>query len=76
MASIKARNINHPEHRESLKAEKYHIIRGAMLAVLSDEGWMSFSDMEDKVRDYLTEKAVPTALFPKPGSVGWYCKAV
>ena len=67
MASIQARNVNHPEYRESLKAEKYHIIRSAMLAVLPDEQWMSFKDMEDKVRDHLTEKAVPTALFPKPG---------
>ena len=76
MASIQARNVNHPEYRESLKAEKYHIIRSAMLAVLPDEQWMSFKDMEDKVRDHLTEKAVPTALFPKPGSVRWYCEAV
>ena len=76
MTSIQARNVNHPEHRESLKAEKYHIIRGAMLAVLSAERWMSFSELEDNVRDHLTEKAVPAALFPKPGSVRWYCKAV
>ncbi len=76
MTSIQARNVNHPEHRENLKAEKYHIMREAMLAALPVAEWMSFSDMEDKIRAYLLEKQVPGALFPKPGSVRWYAKAV
>jgi hypothetical protein len=76
MTSIQARNINHPEHRENLKAEKYNIIRQAMLAALSAEAWMPFSELEEKVRVYLQEKDLPKALFPKPGSVRWYCKAV
>ena len=76
MTSIRARNVNHPQHRENLKAEKYNVIREAVLASLSDEAWMSFSDLEDKVRVWLIEKDVPKALFPKPGSVRWYCKAV
>ncbi len=76
MPSISARNINHPDHRENLKADKYHIIREAMLAALSESDWMSFQDMEDKVRAHLQKTDVPKALFPKPGSVRWYCKAV
>jgi len=76
MTSIRARNVNHPDHRENLKAEKYNVIREAMLASLSDEAWMSFSDLEDKVRAWLSDRNVPKALFPKPGSVRWYCKAV
>ncbi len=76
MTSIQARNVNHPEHRENLKAEKYNVIREAMLASLSDDAWMSFSELEDKARAWLDDHDVPKALFPKPGSVRWYCKAV
>ena len=76
MTSIRARNINHPEHRENLKAEKYSIIREAMLASLPASDWMPFSELEEKVRAYLEARDLPAALFPKPGSVRWYCKAV
>lgn len=76
MTTIKARNVNHPQHRENLKADKYKVIREAMLASLPDEAWMPFSELEDKVRVWLDDADVPKALFPKPGSVRWYCKAV
>ncbi len=76
MSSIQARNVNHPEHRENLKAAKYNIIREAILAVLPEGGWMSFADLEDAVRARLRDQQVPQKLFPKPGSVRWYCKAV
>lgn len=79
MTSIQARNVNHPDHRENLNEEKYTIIREAILAVLPDEGdqaGLSFSQLEEKVSAYLTSRAVPPALFPKPGSVRWYTKAV
>ena len=76
MTSIQARNINHPGRRENLKTEKYTVIREAMLAALSEDVWMSFSDLEESVRAWLIEAEVPKALFPKPGSVRWYCKAV
>ena len=76
MSSIQARNVNHPEHRENLKEEKYTIIREAILAVLSEDSWMSFADLEDAVRARLQDSKVPAKLFPKPGSVRWYCKAV
>ena len=76
MSSIQARNVNHPEHRENLKAEKYNIIREAILAALPAYDWMSFADLEDAVRARLKNRQVPAKLFPKPGSVRWYCKAV
>ncbi len=76
MTSIQARNINHPEHSENLKAEKYNVIREAMLASLSGGDWMPFSELEEKVSAWLNDNGVPKALFPKPGSVRWYCKAV
>lgn len=76
MSSIQARNVNHPNHRGSLKAEKYKLIREAMLWALPTDEWMAFNALEDKVRAYLKEQAVPKALFPKPGSVRWYTKSV
>ena len=79
MSTIQAQNINHPEHRENLKEEKYTIIREAMLAVLPDEHsveGIAFPQLEEGVRAYLNERDVPQELFPKPGSVRWYTKAV
>ncbi len=76
MSTIRARNVNHPGHRENLKAEKYSVIREAMLSALSFDDWMPFADLEDAVRAWLKQEQVPATLFPKPGSVRWYCKAV
>ena len=76
MSSIQARNVNHPDHRENLKAEKYNIIREAILAALPADDWMSFAELEDAVRARLKGNGTPAKLFPKPGSVRWYCKAV
>lgn len=78
MSTVKAQNVNHPDHQENLREEKYTIIREAMLANLpsrNSEG-MLFAQLEEKVAAHLAENNVPTELFPKPGSVRWYCKAV
>ncbi|WP_420645294.1 DUF6958 family protein [Candidatus Leptofilum sp.] len=78
MSTIKAQNVNHPDHRHNLKEEKYTIIREAMLATLPDDSsdGMPFLEMELKVAAYLADKNVPKEMFPKPGSVRWYCKSV
>lgn len=76
MSSIQARNVNHPAHRQNLKAEKYKLIREAMLHALPTDEWMTFSALEAKVRARLAEQAAPPSLFPKPGSVRWYVKTV
>ena len=76
MSTVQARNVNHPEHRENLKAEKYDVIREAILSALPEDDWMTFADLEDAVRARLQDRQVPAQLFPKPGSVRWYCKAV
>lgn len=79
MSTIQARNVNHPDHRENLKEEKYNVIREAILAVLpapdGDES-MTFAELEEKVTAFLAENDVPKAYFPKPGSVRWYTKTV
>lgn len=78
MSTVKAQNVNHPDHQENLKEEKYTVIREAMLATLPDAGsdGMAFPQLEEKVAAFLAERNVPKALFPKPGSVRWYTKAV
>ncbi len=79
METIKAQNVNHPDHTENLNREKYNLIREAMLAALPayDSGEsMTFSELEDHVRAYLEKNQVPKAFFPKPGSARWYTKAV
>jgi len=79
MSSIEAKNVNHPEHRESLKSEKYHLIREAILVIVPehDSGEsVGFDELEKKVAAFLAERDTPAELFPKPGSVRWYTKAV
>lgn len=76
MSTIKVKNVNHPGYTENRNAEKYNIIREAMLAILPTDEGMLFSDLETQVSTYLEERQVPKALFPKPGSVRWYCKTV
>lgn len=79
MSSIEAKNVNHPEYREKLKSEKYHLIREAILAIVPDHDSgesVGFDELEKKVAGYLEERNTPEELFPKPGSVRWYTKAV
>ncbi|MFO7540493.1 MAG: hypothetical protein R6X32_20830 [Chloroflexota bacterium] len=79
MSTIQARNINHPDHQENLKEEKYTLIREAILASLPDNSsvtGMPFAQLEEKVRVHLEKNGVPMDLFPKPGSVRWYTKTV
>ena len=76
MSTIKGKNINHPNHTENLNSEKYAIIREAILHVLPLGSSMSFEDLETDVEAYIAEKQVPKEMFPKPGSIRWYCKAV
>jgi len=76
MSSLKALNVNHPEHQENLNENKYQIIREAILACLSRVNELPFSELEDQVRDHLQRNKVSMELFPKPGSVRWYTKAV
>lgn len=76
MASIQAKNINHPDHTENLNATKYNLIRDAIHAVLPTDSGMSFSDMEQGVHEHLAGVDFPPELFPKAGSVRWYCKTV
>lgn len=79
MPTIQAQNVNHPNHQENLNAEKYNWIRDAVLAALpawdSSES-IDFTELEARVHRYLQERNVPSALFPKAGSVRWYTKAV
>jgi hypothetical protein len=79
MTTIQAENVNHPDHRQNLKVEKYNLIREAMLASLPAQesgATMTFSELEGAVRTYLEKQDVPAELFPMPGSVRWYTKTV
>jgi hypothetical protein len=79
MSSIQARNVNHPEYQENLNETKYTIVRDAILAVLPDDddrSGLAFPELEDRVRTHLLSQPVSMDLFPKPGSVRWYTKAV
>lgn len=76
MASIQAQNINNPDHVENLNETKYKIIKQAMMSTLSSDIGMTFKDLEEAVKRVVNSNQANLALFPKPGSVRWYCKAV
>jgi hypothetical protein len=79
MSSIQALNVNHPAYQENLNEEKYTLIRDAILAVLqveNDPAGLTFPQLEEKVGNFLADKNIPGTMFPKPGSVRWYTKAV
>ncbi len=79
MKRIKVKNVNHPGYSENRNAEKYTIIKDAVLeslATLDSDGSMSFSELETKVAAIVKEKDVPAEMFPKPGSIRWYTKTV
>lgn len=74
--SIQAQNVNHPGHREPLNERKYTVIREAILEALPSEGGITFKELEESVAKHLQSTGAPMELFPKPGSVRWYCKVV
>ncbi len=78
MPSLTARSVNHPAYQEKLNEEKYTIIREAILAVLPgrSHAGLTFPQLEAGVTAHLARRAAPAELFPKPGSVRWYTKAV
>jgi hypothetical protein len=79
MSSIQALNVNHPEHHENLNEIKYQAIRDAILSVLAEhskQAGMPFSDLEIQVKQYLIKNHISMEMFPKPGSIRWYTKAV
>ena len=78
MKSVDAQNVNHPEYTEPLNSEKYGYVRSAILAAIAaaDDAGMPFGDLEDAVDRFITDEGIPRSLFPKPGSVRWYTKAV
>lgn len=79
MSRIQARNVNHPEHRQSLNSEKYELIKDAILASLPEAesgASLSFTELETAVTNHLLQNNAPMELFPKAGSVRWYTKSV
>ncbi len=78
MASLDARNVNHPDYREPLNTEKYRHVRAAILHALAGVGHagIEFAELEAAVDRFINDQGIPRTLFPKPGSVRWYTKAV
>lgn len=74
--SIQAKNVNHPGYQEPLNEQKYTLIRDAILGVVPTEGGITFQELETEVTAHLKRTKAPMELFPKPGSVRWYCKVV
>ena len=63
-------NINTPGRTESVRADKYHAMRDAMMAVMGDEG-MTAKEIREAALPHL-----PGDLFPGGATSGWWMKTV
>jgi hypothetical protein len=69
---VTVENVNHPDYRGRVNAEKYQAMRTALLAVLpvSPPG-LTQSEMTEGVKAHL-----PDDLFPGGSTAGWWAKTV
>lgn len=60
----------HPEGKKGvrIRADRYQVIKSAILAALPKNGGLSFEDLGNRVREALSGSF--------RGSVGWYCTVV
>ncbi len=70
MAKITVENVNAPDHKVSLNADKYGAMFDAMMAVLTDTP-MTYAQIKQGVLPLL-----PDAHFPQGKTAGWWIKSV
>tara|TARA_R110002051_G_scaffold136488_1_gene209118 strand:+ start:12509 stop:12790 length:282 start_codon:yes stop_codon:yes gene_type:complete len=70
MAKIEVENINAPDHKVKLNAEKYGAMYDAMMAVMSSEP-MTYAEIKEGVWPILSADH-----FPDGKTSGWWIKAV
>lgn len=70
MAKIEVENVNAPDHKVTLNAEKYGAMYAAMMAVIGAEP-MTYAAIKDGILPVLSEK-----YYPEGKTSGWWIKAV
>ncbi|MDO7728505.1 MAG: hypothetical protein MUQ13_04355, partial [Loktanella sp.] len=70
MAKIEVENVNAPDHKVNLNAEKYGAMFDAMMAVISSEP-MTYAAIKEGVLPILSQEH-----FPEGKTSGWWIKAV
>jgi len=69
---ITVENVNHPDYRGRVNADKYEAMRKALLETLPDRTpGLTQSEMTASVKSYLPEN-----LFPGGRTAGWWAKTV
>lgn len=70
MAKIEVENVNAPDHKVKLNAEKYGAMYDAMMAAMSSEP-MTYAAIKEGVLPILSQEH-----FPEGKTSGWWIKAV
>ena len=68
---IEVRNVNHPEYRGQVDAQKYNAMKTALKKGLAGSEGMTQSEMKEATLPYL-----PDDLFPQGQTAGWWSKTV
>ena len=69
--TIEVRNVNHPEYRGRVNADKYHAMKGAMLIALIGSAGLTQTELREAVKPHL-----PQDHFPGGKAAGWWAKTV
>ncbi len=70
MTKIAVENVNTPGEKTNVDAAKYHAMRDAMMAVMSETP-MTADAIKEAVKPHL-----PEDLFPEGETAGWWVKCV
>ena len=70
MAKIEVENVNAPDHKVKLNAEKYGAMYDAMMVAMSSEP-MTYAAIKEGVLPILSQEH-----FPEGKTSGWWIKAV
>lgn len=73
---IETLNINHPDYRGRVEAEKYHIVKAAMAEIMPREGGWTQAEMVGAVKAHFSAMPDEGNLFPKGDKAGWWTKCV
>lgn len=69
-------NVNHPDYRGRVDADKYDAMKIAMEALLPREIGLTQSEMVAAIKQYFIDKPIDGNLFPNGEKVGWWAKSV
>ncbi|MEM6304233.1 MAG: hypothetical protein AAF744_05900 [Pseudomonadota bacterium] len=69
--TVEVRNVNHPDVRGRVNADKYEAMKAAVFTALADGLRLTQSELREAVKPHLPEE-----LYPGGKTAGWWVKTV